>query len=677
MRCPSVLHKWFSIPDTGRPLNYYDLLGLPILEDQPDTIEAAFRQRVQQLEPHLNSDEQDQAERVFARLREARDCLMDVRQKARYDAKLGSLNRPRSKIPPPSSAPQSPPRETADSRRGALYLAFVGVAAIMLLLGVGAGVVGMLMMTAIDDSTIAVKMPSAPVAKQPPVALQPAKLAAPMNPELESPPTKAPADVAPEAPEPPRAFEPAQERPPPEPMVKTPPPITPAPLSSEQKPVVPTTGVSESANKPAPPDAPESEPEPAPEAVPVVPLPAPPPPPAIDDIQKRAEYVGLVTDMLEAGLCKAPNREQARASFEKAVALCESDPRLHYGYALILHTVQREEARKQLLAAMRQGAHPYPPAWRLLIEMEVKKGIDARLIEALPSFAKRLEESDHNWPDEVAKFEFALFLGRVVGYCQGPGGAMKRFERELASADGSILAALRPASRKAYEMGKVDVASQSEAVEPAASTDTDKSADDELKLESEKQNLNDSEQKLQRKKEEYDEKWNKLKAEFQREIASLEIDYKLHMENASAIQRGMAQITNSITYTLDTVKVLTPIQQAQIESQKASRNLMEIELRNTLRQAYSVGLRAQARITEIARAEAEYQRATGQLVKESSFIAEHRKNMQVQSDRVAKQRSAKQKGGGSLPATPRFSYFSPLDIESEKARILLSYQANK
>lgn len=672
---PSAIHEWFSIPETGRPLSYYDLLGLPVLEDQPDAIEAAFRRRLQQLEPHLNAEEQDKADRVFARLREARECLLDVKQKARYDAKLQAQTRsqvpPATESDPAKPAQPEPPSEASKSPTyRALYITLAGIAAATLLLSVGVGVIAMRMMSTLDDEPIPVaSLPASSSLATPPVAVE--QTTKPADAEV-SPDN--PKDPPPKGELPP-ASEPMKATAAPENVGNEEPAAAPTPMPSEPKQPIPSDTAQQ---LPASADAPESTAS-AQEVLPPQ-QGSPPPPPAIEDAGQRAEYIAFVREMLDKGLGKSPNRDHARVSYEKALAICPSDPRLYYGYALVLHTVQREEARKQLLTAMKQGAHPYPPAWRLLIDMELKKGIDDRLIAGLPRFAQRLEESQEPWPDAAAKTEFALFLGRVVGYCQGPGGARKRFEKELATADESILGVLHDINRKAYELGKFDIASQMESSEqnPKPSTENEKSADeDDRKLESEKQELKDNEQKLQRKKEEYDEKWNKMKVEFQRDITALEVDYKLHMENANAIQRGMAEITNSIEYTLSTVKVLNPAQQAQIEGQKAKRVLLEIELANALRQAYGVGLRAQSRIAEISRAEADYQRATGQLVKESSFIADYRKTIQVQSDRIAKQRIAKMKSEGGSAAVARFSNYAPLDIEAEKKKLVLSYQESQ
>jgi curved DNA-binding protein CbpA len=109
---------WLNIQDDRRPPNNYDLLGLPLFESDPVTIEqAALRRmgtvRLYQLGPHS-----DLSQEILAELARARLVLSDPERRADYDAMLraGGEARPApalfselvgsSQAPDPEPAPE-------------------------------------------------------------------------------------------------------------------------------------------------------------------------------------------------------------------------------------------------------------------------------------------------------------------------------------------------------------------------------------------------------------------------------------------------------------------------------------------------------------------------------------------------------------------------------------------
>jgi hypothetical protein len=101
--------------------------------------------------------------------------------------------------------------------------------------------------------------------------------------------------------------------------------------------------------------------------------------------------------------------------------------------------------------------------------------------------------------------------------------------------------------------------------------------------------------------------------------------------------------------------------------------MLRAQLNEQIRRAQSLQLQGQSLIAQMARAENEYQRATNQLVKESSVIAELRKRVTGQADRLANKALPTQKRPASSAELRRLSTYAPINAADESRRILESY----
>jgi hypothetical protein len=79
---------WLGIQEPNRPLNNYQLLGLPLFESRPDLIGRAAAQQLALLEDHLAGPDAAAAERIVSEIESARKCLLAPVAKSRYDAIL-------------------------------------------------------------------------------------------------------------------------------------------------------------------------------------------------------------------------------------------------------------------------------------------------------------------------------------------------------------------------------------------------------------------------------------------------------------------------------------------------------------------------------------------------------------------------------------------------------------
>lgn len=79
---------WLGIPPDEQPPHHYRLLGLPIFEDDRETIRAAVLRQAQQLRKHQLGKRLADSQRLLNEVSVAKVCLLSPPKKAAYDAAL-------------------------------------------------------------------------------------------------------------------------------------------------------------------------------------------------------------------------------------------------------------------------------------------------------------------------------------------------------------------------------------------------------------------------------------------------------------------------------------------------------------------------------------------------------------------------------------------------------------
>ncbi|HET6880448.1 MAG TPA: PA14 domain-containing protein, partial [Pirellulales bacterium] len=100
-------HKWLGIRSDERPPNYYQLLGLPLFEGDPETIGHAADQRIAYVRTLAANEYVDVSQHVLNELAAAKVCLLDAAKRAAYDAKLKRGTR--RATPPPVARSMAAP----------------------------------------------------------------------------------------------------------------------------------------------------------------------------------------------------------------------------------------------------------------------------------------------------------------------------------------------------------------------------------------------------------------------------------------------------------------------------------------------------------------------------------------------------------------------------------------
>ena len=101
--------EWFGLNTSTKP-SYYDLLGVPNFETEPPVIAEAAELRLQQLEPHRNGPNAEQAEKLSREVTGVMNLLLSPDKRRQYDEQL------RQQLAPPAP-PAAPPSliDAADS----------------------------------------------------------------------------------------------------------------------------------------------------------------------------------------------------------------------------------------------------------------------------------------------------------------------------------------------------------------------------------------------------------------------------------------------------------------------------------------------------------------------------------------------------------------------------------
>jgi hypothetical protein len=80
--------KWLGIPLKDQPPHFYRLLGIALLEDDPDVIENAANRQMAHVRTFQNSKHSSLSQKILNELSAAKLCLLVPNEKSEYDASL-------------------------------------------------------------------------------------------------------------------------------------------------------------------------------------------------------------------------------------------------------------------------------------------------------------------------------------------------------------------------------------------------------------------------------------------------------------------------------------------------------------------------------------------------------------------------------------------------------------
>lgn len=116
-------HKWLGISPKDQPVNHYRLLGIDLLESDPQVIESAADRQMAHLRSFQSGPQGALSQKLLNEISAARVCLLNAGKKAAYDQTLQAAAKPLAKAKPLPMAqplPERPavPKPTLTTRPG-------------------------------------------------------------------------------------------------------------------------------------------------------------------------------------------------------------------------------------------------------------------------------------------------------------------------------------------------------------------------------------------------------------------------------------------------------------------------------------------------------------------------------------------------------------------------------
>lgn len=462
-----------------------------------------------------------------------------------------------------------------------------------------------------------------------------------------------------------------------------PPPLAPPPAG---QPLIPqgTAATADAPPAPALGPAVSSVPQPRP---PATVAPAPPP------SSGNAAFFAELRLLLDAGSGQqAGGFKLAEERFASARRLCDSDPRLYYAFGLVcLKHLKYELAAENFEQAAAKKEFLLLPAWQAIIWLRLqKKDFDVGL-QRLVQLAQLLERSQAAWPDARDRLECASWIGRVSGFVLEPGTEVGRVRTIAAGRDAEIRALLSEPHRAAYAEGKRQV---SEQYATLLDWSEQKQEQDKKKREQQqegtKDQLTEEKERVQDKKEKLDmtaDKWKEWidaqTAECDRQLKALEGDYNRLSTQGQALSTSMQRLNgeiidleNRVASTAQTSRPTAGAGSAQnmqnlIAQKAALRDLLQSQYDSVDRNAGETQQKAFLILERRAAAVARYQKATGQLVKESGVLGKWDKNL-ARKEKSAGKKSTSKPSASKLvdPKVRSLPSYVSLDFETERQRLL-------
>ena len=107
--------KWLGISSQDQPPNHYQLLGIPILEEDPDVIENAANRQMAHVRTFQSGKHSKLSQQILNELSVAKRVLLTADKKTEYDTELKSqlpavaADSASQAAPPPPTPTQQPP----------------------------------------------------------------------------------------------------------------------------------------------------------------------------------------------------------------------------------------------------------------------------------------------------------------------------------------------------------------------------------------------------------------------------------------------------------------------------------------------------------------------------------------------------------------------------------------
>lgn len=417
------------------------------------------------------------------------------------------------------------------------------------------------------------------------------------------------------------------------------------------------------------------------------------------------EAVGrLLVQMFNTGYVRGPNSlPQAQRSYQAARELSKSDPRVDYGFGLVLlKQLRNKEALAHFQAITKRPGPEYWPAWQAVIWMHFVAADYTAGYERLKEFAERvsrLDASNTGEDDDGEEQEqLAEWLGQVLEALQISAETPKQRET-IQQTEQELTELLGPDLETSLARGRASIQllhslAQSDIQETQATAKAKQQAEITAvkeQIASDREQSAETRENLKKSAEGLKRDFEKLQANFDKQLSRLERDYDFQQKRALSISASQIQTATEIQLLeqqpipsgrLPSRNISTAAANEAVQLRKSALETQlikyQFEFEQAAAMAVAISQKAAALLNQRSAAVLQYEKASGQLIQRDAALDKWQDRLKKDEDSL--KTAIKNKPKAVLNKVQRsrtFRTYIDLDLAAERLRVLEAYSVTE
>jgi hypothetical protein len=420
------------------------------------------------------------------------------------------------------------------------------------------------------------------------------------------------------------------------------------------------------------------------------------PPSASPATEVDAAFFTQYSAMLESGFGGSRRLEEAERNYQAVHRMRPDDPRVEYGYALVLLKNFKQDVALAHLDAAIEADAAYLPAWRLRFGKSLHGRDFEKLFDQLLALSDVVGVISEHPPADAQRQEIATWLGRAAGYLEGPLG-----DYEVAGQAVQVSQLLRARLGEKllpdFEAGRAAVSRQHQLLQghqfaavSVAETERDASLQE---SQTARGDLDKTREQVEMTKDQWDAWVKEQVGDIDSRLKALQKQYDQVREQQSDVNKALLQVQAEMTQLLTMVQPLTSSSTVYNQQFLLAANPTIIQRQLAARQAemdqylseYNALDQERTQITSGAEdlfaqrdaSLARYQQATGESVRRMQQIDRWDRRLEQEAEET--ERSDVHDARPVRDVRRRiqnWSTYEPFDLDREPDRLLTVYKVH-
>lgn len=402
-----------------------------------------------------------------------------------------------------------------------------------------------------------------------------------------------------------------------------------------------------------------------------------------------------LVEMFQAGFGRGTSSlKDARRYYDGVLEESKGDARVEYAFGLVLlKQLKNKEALSQFHAATRSSGPEYLPAWQALVWSHLVARDYASGYGQLREFSRRLADPKSQ-VNQVQREEAAEWIGRVIAALQKSVDTVKQREALLRE-DESLKEILGPALQPFLARGKADVHSLHALMEEdvqqtrelAQAREQKERAEKEIQVAKELEASAEKREALKKTAEELKTYLDERLAAYDKQLTRMERDYEFLQKRILSITASQVQVNaemgllseqlanaNNNTRNRNGAGQLATTYQQRMAVLEVQSIRYQLELDQSLAATAQASQRAQAIVSQRTAAIQQYERATGQVVKQDSALDLWQDRLKKDGEKLKTPSKGKLAPVvGKIQQARSFRTYVEMDLILERDRVLDSF----